>query len=168
MNYQIGDKVIHLIHGSGTIIAIDAKNLAGQTRQYYVVDTGQLKVWVPVDAAGENSIRPPAESFEFKALLNLLRSPAERLPDRHAERKNQLVERMQKRKLIDICGVIRDLTTRSKRQELTYNDRSVLRRAEEYLLDEWELSLGGTRSSAHRELDSLLRQDQTTLMVPSE
>ncbi len=161
MNYQIGDKVIHSTHGSGTIIAIDVKNLAGKSRQYYVVDTGQLKLWVPVDEMGENNIRPPAKSFEFKALLNILRSPGEGLSDRHFERKIQLTERMQKRKLGNICTVIRDLTTRSQGKNLNYNDRSVLKYAEECLLDEWELSLGGTRSSAQRELDFLLREDQT-------
>lgn len=166
MNYQIGDKVIHWTYGTGRIIAIDEKILTGQTRQYYVIDTEQLTLWVPVDQAGENSIRPPTERFAFKALLNTLRSPAEVLPDHHFERKNQLVERMQKRKLVNICAVIRDLTTRSQLQNLNNNDRTVLRRAEECLLDEWELSLGSTRSSARRELDALLKEDQTTATAP--
>jgi CarD family transcriptional regulator len=166
MNYQIGDQVIHWTHGSGMIIAIDEKSLAGQSRQYYVVDTGELKLWVPTDETGENSIRPPTESFEFKAILNSLRGPGVGLPDHHTERKNQLIERMQKRKLVNICSVIRDLTTRSQLYTLNYNDRSVLRHAEECLLDEWELSLGTTRSSASRELEYLLREEKET--VPSE
>jgi RNA polymerase-interacting CarD/CdnL/TRCF family regulator len=166
MNYQIGDQVIHRTHGSGIIIAVDEKSLAGHTRQYYVIDTGQLTVWVPIDVTGENSIRPPTESFEFKAVLNSLRGPGEGLSDHHVERKNQLVGRMQKRKLVDICSVIRDLTTRSLLHNLNYNDRTVLRHAEECLLDEWELSLGSTRSSALRELEFLLREDQKTESVP--
>ena len=156
MNYEIGDKVVHWTHGTGRIVAIDEKDIAGTTHQYYVVDTGNLTLWVLIDATGETSIRPPTESFEFKALVNSLRSPGNTLPDRHFERKNQLEERMRKRKLVDVCGVIRDLTARSRLHNLNYNDRSVLRQAEECLLDEWEISLGSTRSSALHDLGVLL------------
>lgn len=160
MKYHVGDQVIHLTYGLGRIIDIDEKSLAGQTRQYYVVDTGQLTLWVLTDEMGEKNMRLPTRSFEFKKLLNILGSPGEGLPDHHHERKNQLNERMHKRILANICFVIRDLTTRSKLHNLNENDRSVLRRAEEYLLEEWELSLGTSRSSAYKELDVLLRVDQ--------
>jgi len=159
MNYHIGDQVIHSTFGPGKIIAIDEKRLAGQTRQYYVVDTGELSLWVGIDEMGEKSIRPPTRSYEFRSLLNILRGPGEGLPDHFHDRKNQLSERMHNRNLTNICFVIRDLTSRSLLQNLNYNDRTVLRRAEEYLLDEWELSLGTTRSSASRELEVLLRRD---------
>jgi RNA polymerase-interacting CarD/CdnL/TRCF family regulator len=161
MNYQIGDRVIHWNHGPGTIIAIDEKILAGQSQQYYVIETGQLTLWVVIDKTGEDSIRPPTGSFEFKTLLNSLRSPGKGLPDHHNERRNELVERMQKRKLGNICGVIRDLTTRSQLQNLNYNDRAVLKQAEECLIDEWQLTLGSTRTNALRELEVLMREDQT-------
>jgi RNA polymerase-interacting CarD/CdnL/TRCF family regulator len=159
MNYHIGDQVVHLTHGPGKIIAIDDKRLAGQTRQYYVVDTGQLTLWVLIDEMGEKSIRPPTGSFEFKKLLSILCSPGEGLPDHHRDRKNQLDERMHKRIMVNICFVIRDLTSRSRLHNLNYSDRSVLRRAEEYLLDEWVLSLGTARSSAFREMEVLLTVD---------
>ena len=161
MNYHIGDPVIHLTYGPGKIIAVDEKSLAGQTRQYYVVETGQLTLWVLIDEMGEKSIRPPTGSLEFKKLLNILCSPGEGLPDHHHERKNQLSERMHKRILANICFVIRDLTTRSKLHNLNYTDRSVLKRAQEYLLDEWELSLGTARSRAMKELQVLLKVDQS-------
>jgi RNA polymerase-interacting CarD/CdnL/TRCF family regulator len=153
MNYHVGDQVIHLTFGPGKIIAIDEKRLAGQTHQYYVVDTGKLTLWVLIDETGEKSIRPPTGSLEFKALFDILCSPGEGLPDHHLERKNQLNERMHKRILVNICLVIRDLTTRSQLHILNSTDRSMLRRAQEYLLDEWELSLGTTRSSAMKEME---------------
>ncbi|HEX7972788.1 MAG TPA: CarD family transcriptional regulator [Anaerolineales bacterium] len=161
MNYQIGDQVIHSTYGPGKITAIDEKCLGGQTRQYYVVDTGQLTLWVRIDPVGENSIRPPTKGFEFKKLFSILRSPAEELPDQHDERKNKLSGRMNRRDLADICSVIRDLTTRSQLHNLNYNDRAVLKHAEDYLLDEWELSLGTARSAATKELEGLLQETHT-------
>jgi RNA polymerase-interacting CarD/CdnL/TRCF family regulator len=168
MNYQVGDQVIHSTYGPGMITAFDEKSLAGQTRRYYVVDTGELTLWVPIDEMIENRIRPPTGSFEFKTFLKILRSPGEGLPDQHNERKNQLVERMHNRALENICFVIRDLSTRSLHHTLNFNDRSILKRAEEYLLDEWELSLGTERSSALRELEVLLTEDQESNRLPED
>jgi RNA polymerase-interacting CarD/CdnL/TRCF family regulator len=161
MTYQIGDMVIHLTHGPGKIIAYDEKSLAGQTHRYYVIETGQLTVWVLFGEMGEKSIRPPTGSFEFKRLLNILHSAGESLPDHYLERKTKLDEWMQQRILVNLCFVIRDLTNRSKFHNLNTGERSMLRRAEEYLLDEWELSLGTERSRARKELVVLLRVDQS-------
>jgi RNA polymerase-interacting CarD/CdnL/TRCF family regulator len=156
MNYQIDDQVVHWSHGPGKIIGIDEKRLSGRTRLYYVVEAGRATIWVPVDEAGEKSLRLPSTLLEFKELLNLLTGPGEELPDHQFQRRSELSERMQKRSLNDICFVIRDLIFRSTSQKLNRNDVDVLKRAKEFLLSEWELSLGIPRARAQLELQSYL------------
>jgi RNA polymerase-interacting CarD/CdnL/TRCF family regulator len=134
-------------------------NLAGITQQYYVVKVDLLKLWVPVAEAHFGSIRLPAESFQFKALFDILRKPGKRLPENHYQRKTELRGRMQKMTPEGLCHVIRDLTERSRRHTLNQNDASVLYSAEEHLLDEWVIALGVDRSSALHELEVLLRGD---------
>ena len=116
-----------------------------------------MTLWVPVGEAGEKSIRPPTSGAEFKKILNLLRGPCEQLPDQQYQRQNELSERMQKRTLADICGIIRDLVARSRNQRLNRNDAETLRRAEEFLLNEWELALSTPREIAQQEMKSLLK-----------
>ena len=158
MNYQIGDQVVHWTYGPGRIIGIDEKVLANKACVYYVVEIGRTTLWVPVGETGEKSIRPPTSRAEFDRLLNLLRGPGEQLPDQQYERQNALAERMQKRTLSDICYIIRDLVTRAHTQRLNRNDSETLKRAEEFLLSEWELSLGTPREVAEHELESLLKE----------
>lgn len=159
MNYKVGDTIVHWTHGIGTVVAIDQKDIAGVTRQYYVVDIEQFKLWVPVDEANKGSLRFPTESAQFDTLFDILRSPGEQLPDNQYQRKLELRQRMQKRTLGDVCHVIRDLKDQSRQHPLNQNDASVLFQAEEYLLDEWVLSLGAERSNALRELEVLLQGD---------
>jgi CarD family transcriptional regulator len=159
MDYEIGDTVVHWTHGVGTVVAIDEKQLAGKTQQYYVVEVALFKLWVPVGEANESSIRLPTESVQFKGLFDILRMPGESLPDRQYQRKIELRERMQKWTLGGLCHVIRDLTDRSRKHTLNQYDAAVLFRAEEHLLDEWVLSLGAKRSIALSELKVLLRGD---------
>ncbi len=158
MNYHIGDQVVHWNYGPGRIIGIDEKVLENKARVYYVVEIGRTTLWVPVGEKGEKSIRPPTSRSEFKQLLNLLRGPGEQLPEQQYERQNQLAERMQKRTLSDVCFIIRDLVTRSRTQRLNRNDSETLKRAEEFLLSEWELSMGTPREAAEHELESLLKE----------
>ncbi len=157
MDYKIGDTVVHWTHGLGTIIAIDELCLAGVTRQYYVVEVELFKFWVPIQEAQEGSIRFPTDSTQFKKRLDILRMPGEQLPDNQYKRKMDLRGRMQKRTLEGLCHVIHDLSDRSHRHSLNQNDSSVLFRAEEYLLDEWVLSLGADRPKALGELETLLQ-----------
>lgn len=156
MKYQIDDRVIHWTFGLGKIVGIDEKTLENRSRMYYVVEAGRSTLWVPVDSSGEGSLRPPTSKVQFKELLKLLHSPGDPLPEAQYQRQSELTARMQKRTLKDVCYIIRDLVWRSRTEKLNRSDLEILKRAEGFLLDEWELSLGTSRENAENDLQSLL------------
>jgi CarD family transcriptional regulator len=157
VNFEVGDTVVHWTHGIGTVISIDEIDLAGEKQQYYVVEVGLIKVWVPVAEAEKGSLRFPMESTHFTDFFEILGRPGESLPDNQYLRRLSLRERMQKRTLEGLCHIIRDLADRSRDHSLTQYDASVLYSAEEHLLDEWALSLGVERANALSELEALLK-----------
>jgi CarD family transcriptional regulator len=159
MNYKIGDPVVHCTHGLGKIIAIEEKEMAGEIRKYYVVEVDLFNFWVPVDDVNNSSIRPPTDKAAFEALFEILRTPGEPLSDHQNQRKNELRERMQKRTMADTCRIIRDLSDRSRTHTLNKHDLAVQFRAQEHLIDEWELSLGVSRTFALQALENLLQED---------
>lgn len=157
MIYKVGDTIVHWAHGVGKVVAIDQKDIAGAAQQYYVVEVAQFKLWVPVDDANEGSIRLPMDSDQFVKLFDVLRIPGGALPDNQYLRKMELSKRMQKRTLVEVCRVLRDLKDRSRKHTLNQNDSALFMRAEEYLLSEWVIAMGVERSIAHQELDALLQ-----------
>jgi CarD family transcriptional regulator len=159
MNYQVGDTVIHWTHGMGSVIAVDEIQLAGNIQQYYVIEIEMLKLWVPVKAAEEGSIRFPADSAQFEKLFDILGQPGEPLPDNPYLRKNTIRERMQKRTPESLCHLIRDLSDRASLHRLNPEDSSSLLRARKHLVDEWIFSLCIERKTAVSELDDLLQVD---------
>jgi len=157
MNYDIGDTVVHWTHGVGKVIAIDQIKLDEIAREYYVVEIGLLKLWVPIDEENIGAIRQLTASDQFQGLFEILRKVGKDLPDNQFKRKLELRERMQKRTLEGVCHVIRDLTDRSLQHPLNQNDSSILYHAEEHLLDEWSLSMSIDRNDALHELEELLK-----------
>jgi CarD family transcriptional regulator len=161
MGYKIGDTVVHWTHGLGKVIAIDEMQLSGVMQEYYVVEVGILKLWIPTDESDESPLRLPLKGDEFKQHLNTLKTPGEKLPENYTKRKFELRDRIQKRSLKSLCLLIRDLTLHSHSHTLNTNDTAVLFRAEEYLLDEWVLSLGVKREDAQFELEAFLHSQQS-------
>lgn len=154
--HKIGDTVVHWIYGNGKIVAIDDKGLPGQPCFYYVVEGNQLTLWVPVDENGRSSLHLPTSRSDFMLLKNILRSQGEDMSNSRFQRQDRLEERMHKPSPEDACLVIRDLTFRSHRGNLSSSDKRFLKLAQNYLLDEWELSLGTPREEARLEMERIL------------
>jgi RNA polymerase-interacting CarD/CdnL/TRCF family regulator len=156
--YKVGDTVVHSTYGSGKIVVVADKGLPGAPCFYYVIETGEQTLWVPAEEEGSSSLHLPASGPDFKRLIALLRSPAENLSDNSYQRRDQLAKKMQKASPRDLCLVIRDLTSRSQSRDLSSSDKDVLNRAELFLLDEWQRSLGTGREKARTELGWILRE----------
>ena len=162
MDFQIGDKVIHKNYGLGEIVQLDEKVLAGRSGRYYVVEIRDLTIWVPMNDAGECNLRLPTPRDEFKKLLAILRSPGEMLSNDRLERRTQLLERMNDGNLESICRVVRDLSYYRQEKKLNEHDVSVLERAQNFLLSEWNLVLSVSLPEAERELNQLLKESPNT------
>ena len=155
MDFNVGDQVIHWTFGPGEIVGVDKKCIDNQTAQYYVFQTNELTVWVPV-AEQQGSLRYRASQNKFKKLFEILRSPGEELAEDRNLRKMQLAERMGERRLESICRVIRDLHAFSLKRKLSEQDASVLERARKFLLEEWRITFSITSGEARQQLDRLL------------
>ncbi len=156
MAFKVGDKVIHWIYGLGEIIELDEKVLSGNSGEYYVVETGDLTLWVPLNETGELSLRLPTPAEDFQKIFRLLASPGEALPEDRFKRKTHLTELMKDRTLESICVVIRDLVNYKLTNKINENDKSVLERSKNFLLNEWSYTLSVPIHKAERELRELL------------
>lgn len=156
MNFQVGDQVVHWTYGPGEVIQLDEKALSGHTELYYVVQIRDMTLFVPINDQGQTSLRLPTPSGEFESLFTILKSPEEPLSSDRWERKNQLIAQMKDGRLESICRVIRDLVAFRRAKKLNDYDAAILERAQNFLLNEWQISVGIPRAQAERELRGLL------------
>jgi RNA polymerase-interacting CarD/CdnL/TRCF family regulator len=156
MDFHVGDQVVHWSYGLGEIINLEEKELSGKNSLYYVVQIGELTLWVPVADNGKSSLRTVTPPAKFENLFEILRSRGEPLPSDRMERKSLLSERMREGRLEGICEVIRDLSLYKHKQKMNDMDTLLLRRAETFLLNEWTFSLPISLSKADETLKHLL------------
>ena len=154
--FNIGDQVVHCVYGPGEVIQLDKKEISGHSALYYVVKSGTLTLWVPVESKVKPSLRRLTPAGEFKKLLAILTSPSEPLSGDRLERKTFLIERMHDGTLESICRVVRDLYSFSRMKKMSDYDVSIMERARDYLLKEWRLALSVPLAQAESELKQLL------------
>lgn len=157
--FTVGDTVVHLTQGSGTVTAVDDKGSPGHPCFYYVVEANEQMLWVPVEETGNPSLHLPTSRADFDLLISVLSSQGEKLSNNLYRRRDELDKRMQKASPGDLCLVIRDLNYRSRSRKLSSSDVRVLKLAQSFLLDEWERSLGIPREKAKREMEWILKDN---------
>ena len=72
--YQIGDKVVHPMHGAGVIDSIVQKKVAGQLQDYYLLklSVGSMTVMIPTGNTQEIGVRPVVSDQEAENLISAM------------------------------------------------------------------------------------------------
>ena len=156
MKFEVGDRVVHYLHGPGIITQMDEKVLNGHKKLYYAVQIGDFTLYIPAEETENHSLRLPTPAVEFDNLFDILRGPGEPLSVDRLQRKIDLNERMRDGKLESVCRVIRDLAYHGKTAKMNENDTVIMERAQRFLLDEWMLALDIPYHQAELELKHLL------------
>ncbi len=156
MRFDIGDKVIHSIHGLGEIVQIEEKIIHDLPMLCYKFQTGSLTIWIPVDDPQQHSLRLPAKAKEFVGLSEILTRPSNTLLEDRVLRKEQLMTLLRDGQLKSIFQVVRDLTGFKHSKKLNDQEKFILERATNSLLVEWAYALEITPNQAHQAMVTLL------------
>ena len=156
MSFQIGDKVIHATHGFAEIVNVETKEVSGTSSEYYVVQTKNLMLWIPVLEPIQGNLRLPTSKSKFIDLWSILRSHSLPFSDFRKERKSQIHTRITGGASESTCGLIRDLSFCRRNKQLNEYESTIYKRAVNMLMDEWQYSMSVTQAQASLELNALL------------
>ena len=156
MVFQIGDKVIHSVHGLGEVVQIEDKMIHDHIQSCYVVRTHNLTIWVPVDNGDQHSLRAPSSKNEFENLFSVFHGPYEPLPEDRLERKRLLLDLLKDGQLSSIFRVVGDLSRFGNKRKLSDEDKAILERATNSLLAEWVFALSVPIAQARQQMGELL------------
>jgi CarD family transcriptional regulator len=161
MQFQVGDRVVHPVHGVGIIKTFSKQLLSGEkAHEYYQVTTGTATVWVPINAEGFAGLRKIAPKESLNECRRLLRGRPVPLDQDRQLRQLEIAKRLKGRLLPELCEMVRDLRARSRQKPLGITEDNLLRKIYKALCDEWAAVDGVTNQTALHEIESLLQGGQ--------
>ncbi len=159
IEFQIGDQVVHPVHGVGIVKTFSKQRFAGaKAQRYYEVTNPRVTVWVPINEQGLTVLRGVASKNNLKSCRRLLKSPPVPLGRNPQVRKHEIAHRLERRLLPSLCRLVRDLRAESRQKPLGITENELLEKTFQALCDEWAASDGVTPKRALDEIESLLRQ----------
>ena len=163
--FEIGDKVVHPYHGAGTVTDIEEKMFLDEGRRYYVVD---LLAWdgivmVPVGNVQEIGLRRISGKSVISQAMNTLASTPDALSSDHKERQANVREKLRTGDIITVTEVVRNLAWRDHHNGLTMADSKLYQQAQTFLGSELALAKGTELQEAIKQLQTVLKDEQSAL-----
>jgi CarD family transcriptional regulator len=161
--FKQGDAVVHPARGVGIVTSIEERQRRGAAEKYYkleLLDGLGTRVMIPVSAEDALGLRPGIKASQLRRVWRTLRAEPRPLPANYKERNRLVDERLASGDILDVAGVVRDLTTRERdRGELTTVTKRHLKRSLTMLSGEVAAALGIELEEAEAQVRARLRND---------
>mgnify|MGYP000394603845 FL=1 len=140
--FQIGDKVVHPMHGAGIVESIVQKEVNGVTREYYILKlpVRSMVVMVPTEHSGAIGVRPVVGSAEADRILASISQLSVEAVSSWNRRYRMNMERMKSGNLFEVARVVKSLTLRENDRGLSTGERKMLHAAKQILISELVMS----------------------------
>lgn len=154
--FQIGDLIVHPMHGAGIIDDVVQEKVAGTTKEYYVfkMPVGGLTLKIPTancQAIGIRAIISPTEAEAFFDGIPFLEVEAS---TNWNKRYQENLLRLKSGNLNEVARVVKGLMRRESRRGLSTGERKMLHSAKQIIISEIALVEGCAYQDAEARLDA--------------
>jgi len=172
--FQIGEKIVHPMHGAGLIKNIEEKEILGRKQRYYELDlvlTKLDKVLVPVEATLEVGLRKVVDAERVTEILDVLQDEKvearEKVTNWSAAYQKNLQE-LKTGDVLKIAQVYKNLYLRNKKKKLSSRDSDLMERARKLIVSEIILATDTTQDKVIIMVDGALHTLDDSLDVGDE
>lgn len=150
--FQIGDKIVHPMHGAGVVDAIIQKKLNGVAREYYILKlpVGGMLVMIPTENSDEIGVRHIVDKERADEVIAAIPSIEVDMTPNWNRRYRENMVRLKSGNLIEVARVVKGLMMRDSERGLSTGERKMLHSAKQILISELVLS----QSSSYEEVEA--------------
>jgi CarD family transcriptional regulator len=140
--YQIGDKIVHPMHGAGVIESIVEEKIGGAMTRFYVfkMPISGLTLKIPTANCELIGIRAVSSQDEIEAVIAQIPVLSIDMTANWNHRYRENMERIKSGDLLEVAGVIKALMHRDSERGLSNGERKMLHSAKQILISEIVLS----------------------------
>ena len=156
--YNVGDKIVHPMHGAGVIESIEKRVMDGREMDYYVMRMPAcgMMVKVPAENASAIGVRPVVSYDAAKKIIGAIGGLQVEMDSNWSRRYRENMDLIKSGELMKVCYVIKGLALRERLRNLSTGERKMLHLAKQILISELVLALSQEYDKIESEIDSLL------------
>lgn len=156
--YQVGDKIVHPMHGAGVIDEITTRKINGVVRDYYILKlpVGGMLVMVPTENSAEIGMRPVMAPAEADKIIDALPDIEVDADPNWNRRYRENMLRLKSGDLLEVARVMKTLMLRDGERGLSTGERKMLHSAKQILISEIVLSESSSYEDVERRIDLAL------------
>lgn len=140
--FQIGDKIVHPMHGAGVVADIVEKMIDGISRRYYslTLPVGGMVVLIPTDHTKDIGMRPVIAYAEADEVMNSFGTIEIDTSSNWNRRYRENMLRLKSGDLLEVARVLKGLMLREEEKGLSTGERKMLQSAKQIFFSEIVLS----------------------------
>ena len=140
--FQVGDKIVHPMHGAGVVDSIVQKKVNGVVREYYILKlpVGGMLVMIPTANSEEIVVRPVCRREEADRVLAAIPDIEVDMTQNWNRRYRENMLRLKSGDLLEVARVVKGLMLRDTDRGLSTGERKMLHSAKQILISELVLS----------------------------
>lgn len=156
--YQVGDRVVHPMHGAGIIESIVQERLGGQLGSYCVfrMPSGGLTLKIPTGSCGAIGVRALSTSGRIREVLGAIPGLEIDRTTNWNRRYRENLNRLKSGDLLEVARVIKGLMWRDREKGLSNGERKMLHSAKQILVSEVVLVEGHTYPDAEQRIEQAM------------
>ena len=152
--FQIGDKIVHPMHGAGIIESIVTQKVNGVVRDYYSLKlpVRAMVVMIPVENSTEIGVRPIVDSEHAARVMDAFSTLEVAMTQNWNRRYRENMDRLKSGDLFEVARVVKGLMERDARHGLSTGERKMLHSAKQIFISEIVLA----RNCTYDEVDAYI------------
>ena len=154
--FQVGDKIVHPMHGAGLVDSIVSKKVNGVERDYYILKlpAGGMLVMIPTESCAEIGVRAIVSAEEADRMIaSIPEIEVDMIPNWNRRYRENML-RLKSGDLTEVARVVKGLAQRDVSRGLSTGERKMLHSAKQILISELVLS----KNSTFEEIESSINQ----------
>ena len=156
--FQVGDKIVHPMHGAGVIDSIVSKKVNGVVRDYYILKlpVGGMLVMIPTEHTEEIGVRPVVDPDEADRLIAAMPDIKVDMTQNWTRRYRENMLRIKSGDLMEVARVVKGLMLRDEDRGLSTGERKMLHSAKQILISELVLSQNASYEDVEKRINTAL------------
>lgn len=156
--FQVGDKIVHPMHGAGIVDSIVQKKINGVVREYYILKlpVGGMLVMIPTENSKEIGVRPVIDGEEADRVIAAIPSIEVDMTSNWNRRYRENMLRLKSGDLLEVARVVKGLTHRDEERGLSTGERKMLHSAKQILISEIVLSQNASYEDVEKRINTAM------------